>query len=66
VSKKRGNGERSKRAILYARVSTEEQMKGYSIPDQLRELRAKATWWARRLWMTGTAARIRTDPASGA
>src|ERR671917_2801178 len=42
VSKKRGNGERSKRAILYARVSTEEQMKGYSIPDQLRELRAYA------------------------
>src|ERR687895_1427523 len=38
----RGNGEGSKRAILYARVSTEEQMKGYSIPDQLRELRAYA------------------------
>src|SRR5919107_601305 len=36
------NGEGSKRAILYARVSTEEQMKGYSIPDQLRELRAYA------------------------
>ena len=31
------------RAILYARVSTEEQGKsGYSIPDQLRELRAYA------------------------
>ena len=43
MSKKRSNGERSKRAILYARVSTEEQMKGYSIPDQLRELRAYAT-----------------------
>src|SRR5919107_1541174 len=43
VSKKLSNGERSKRAILYARVSTEEQMKGYSIPDQLRELRAYAT-----------------------
>jgi site-specific DNA recombinase len=42
VSKKRDNGEGSKRAILYARVSTEEQMKGYSIPDQLRELRAYA------------------------
>jgi site-specific DNA recombinase len=42
LSKKRGKGEGSKRAILYARVSTEEQMKGYSIPDQLRELRAYA------------------------
>src|SRR3712207_9122174 len=32
-----------KRAILYVRVSTEEQDKsGYSIPDQLRELRAHA------------------------
>jgi site-specific DNA recombinase len=32
-----------KRAILYARVSTDEQGKsGYSIPDQLRELRAHA------------------------
>src|SRR5215218_2534137 len=36
------NGDGSNRAILYARVSTEEQMKGYSIPDQLRELRAYA------------------------
>src|SRR5215218_4426735 len=36
------NGHGPKRAILYARVSTEEQMKGYSIPDQLRELRAYA------------------------
>jgi site-specific DNA recombinase len=32
-----------KRAIVYVRVSTEEQSKsGYSIPDQLRELRAHA------------------------
>jgi site-specific DNA recombinase len=42
LSKKRDKGEGSKRAILYARVSTEEQMKGYSIPDQLREFRAYA------------------------
>ncbi len=35
------NGHGPKRAILYARVSTEEQAKtGYSIPEQLRELRA--------------------------
>src|SRR5215211_1889687 len=37
------NGQAPKRAILYVRVSTEEQAKsGYSIPDQLRELRAYA------------------------
>ncbi len=36
------SGHGTKRAVLYARVSTEEQMKGYSIPDQLRELRAYA------------------------
>ena len=37
------NGHGPKRAILYARVSTEEQAKaGYSIPEQLRELRAHA------------------------
>jgi site-specific DNA recombinase len=37
------NGHGPKRAILYVRVSTEEQSKsGYSIPDQLRELRAYA------------------------
>ena len=42
IEQKRDNGEGSKRAILYARVSTEEQMKGYSIPDQLREFRAYA------------------------
>lgn len=37
------NGQGPKRAILYARVSTEEQSKsGYSIPDRLRELRAYA------------------------
>lgn len=37
------NGHGTKRAILYARVSTEEQAKaGYSIPEQLRELRAHA------------------------
>jgi site-specific DNA recombinase len=35
------NGHGPKRAILYVRVSTEEQaMSGYSIPEQLRELRA--------------------------
>jgi site-specific DNA recombinase len=37
------NGHGPKRAILYVRVSTEEQVKsGYSIPEQLRELRAYA------------------------
>src|ERR671915_649012 len=37
------NGHGPQRAILYVRVSTEEQSKsGYSIPDQLRELRAYA------------------------
>src|SRR3712207_593833 len=37
------NGHGPKRAVLYARVSTEEQSKsGYSIPDQLRELRTHA------------------------
>jgi site-specific DNA recombinase len=37
------NGHGPKRAILYVRVSTEEQSKyGYSIPDQLRELRGYA------------------------
>jgi site-specific DNA recombinase len=37
------NGRGPKRAILYARVSTDEQAKaGYSIPEQLRELRAYA------------------------
>jgi len=37
------NGHGPQRAILYARVSTEEQAKaGYSIPEQLRELRAHA------------------------
>ena len=39
----KANGHGPKRAILYARVSTEEQAKtGYSIPEQLRELRAYA------------------------
>ena len=56
MSKKRSNGERSKRAILYARVSTEEQMKGYSIPDQLRELRAYA---AREGYVVGRGGRGR-------
>ena len=33
------NGHGPQRAVLYARVSTEEQAKmGYSIPEQLREL----------------------------
>ena len=37
------NGQGPKTAVLYARVSTEEQAKsGYSIPEQLRELRAYA------------------------
>ena len=37
------NGHGPKTAVLYARVSTEEQAKtGYSIPEQLRELRAYA------------------------
>jgi site-specific DNA recombinase len=37
------NGRGPKRAILYARVSTDEQAKaGYSIPEQLRELRVHA------------------------
>src|SRR3712207_7513812 len=37
------NGHGARRAVLYARVSTEEQAKtGYSIPEQLRELRAYA------------------------
>jgi site-specific DNA recombinase len=37
------NGHGPKRAVLYARVSTEEQAKaGYSIPEQLRELRMHA------------------------
>src|SRR5918999_1097406 len=43
VSKKRGNGEGSKRAILYARVSTEEQAKkGYSLAQQLEALKEYA------------------------
>jgi site-specific DNA recombinase len=43
VIKKRGNGEGSKRAILYARVSTEEQAKkGYSLAQQLDALREYA------------------------
>jgi site-specific DNA recombinase len=37
------NGHGPKRAVLYARVSTDEQSKsGYSIPDQLRVLREHA------------------------
>jgi len=37
------NGHGLKRAILYARVSTDEQARnGYSIPDQLKELRGHA------------------------
>jgi site-specific DNA recombinase len=43
VSKKRTSGEGSKRAILYARVSTEEQAKkGYSLAQQLEALREYA------------------------
>jgi predicted site-specific integrase-resolvase len=37
------NGHGPKRAILYTRVSTDEQARsGYSIPDQLKELRGHA------------------------
>ena len=37
------NGQDPKRAILYARVSTDEQAKkGYSLPGQLRQLREHA------------------------
>jgi Resolvase, N terminal domain len=37
------NGHGPKRAILYSRVSTDEQARsGYSIPDQLKELRGHA------------------------
>jgi site-specific DNA recombinase len=37
------NGHGPKRAILYARVSTDEQAKsGYSLPEQLRVLREHA------------------------
>src|ERR671911_674773 len=44
VSKKRDNGEGSKRAILYARVSTDEQAKsGYSLAQQLEALREYAS-----------------------
>jgi site-specific DNA recombinase len=43
LHKKRGKGEGSKRAILYARVSTEEQAKkGYSLAQQLEALREHA------------------------
>ena len=43
MSKQRSNGEGSKRAILYARVSTDEQAKkGYSLAQQLEALRAYA------------------------
>src|SRR5829696_3273663 len=43
VSTKQSNGEGSKRAILYARVSTEEQAKkGYSLAQQLEALREHA------------------------
>ena len=43
MSRKRGNGEGSKGAILYARVSTEEQAKkGYSLAQQLEALREYA------------------------
>src|SRR5829696_5028807 len=43
VSTKQSNGEGSKRAILYARVSTEEQAKkGYSLAQQLEALREYA------------------------
>src|SRR5688572_13732944 len=37
------NGHRRERAVLYTRVSSEERAKkGYSLPDQRRELRAYA------------------------
>src|SRR5919107_2433247 len=51
VSKKRGNGEGSKRAILYARVSTEEQAKkGYSLAQQLEALREYALREGYEVW----------------
>ena len=68
----KANGHGPKRAILYARVSTEEQAKtGYSIPEQLRELRAyavreRATGSSRRSWTTGTAVLTRIGLACGA
>ena len=43
MSTKQSNGEGSKRAILYARVSTEEQArKGFSLAQQLETLREYA------------------------
>ena len=43
MSRKRGNGGRTNKAILYARVSTEEQAKkGYSLAQQLEALREYA------------------------
>ena len=51
VSKKRGNGERSERAILYARVSTEEQAKkGYSLAQQLEALKEYALREGYEVW----------------
>jgi site-specific DNA recombinase len=43
VSRKRDNGEGSRKAVLYARVSTEEQARnGYSTAEQLGTLRIYA------------------------
>ncbi len=58
-----------KRAVLYIRVSSDEQAKkGYSIPDQLRELRenmllARATGWSMKPSTTGPAEETLTAPA---
>jgi predicted site-specific integrase-resolvase len=63
------NGHGPRTAVLYARVSTEEQAKsGYSIAEQLRELRSYAAREGyrslRRLSTTGIAVPTRTGPVS--
>jgi site-specific DNA recombinase len=65
------SGHSPKRAVFYVRVSTEEQAKmGYSIPEQLKELRAYAAredyLVVEEPWATVTAARTRTVPGCGA
>jgi DNA invertase Pin-like site-specific DNA recombinase len=45
------NGHGPKRAILYARVSTDEQARsGYSLAQQMEALRAYATARGTRYW----------------
>ena len=56
-----------KRAVLYARVSTDEQGKsGYSIPDQLRENRSYAAREGSEIVDDGHSGPLRTDLACGA